>query len=272
LAASKQMLPIYDKPMIYYPLCVLMLAGIRDILIISTPRDLPIFREMLGDGSRWGVSFAYVEQPEPEGIAQAYHLGADFVGDSPSALILGDNLFVGHGLFELCRRATARPQGATVFAYRVHDPERFGVIEFDAGHRAISIEEKPKKPRSKYVVTGLYFYDGKAVEYASRLKPSPRGELEITDLNRVYLERGELSVEVLGRGFAWLDTGTPESLFDATSYIRALEMRQGFRIGCPEEAAFRSGYIDREQLLKLAASLGKSGYGAYLAEVADDID
>jgi glucose-1-phosphate thymidylyltransferase len=270
LSVSKQILPVYDKPMIYYPLSVLMLAGIREVLIISTPRDLPMFRELLGDGHQWGIELSYIVQPSPDGLAQAYTLGADFVGDQPSALILGDNIYYGHGLVDLCRSAQARPSGATVFAYRVHDPERYGVVEFDAAGKAISIEEKPVKPKSKYAVTGLYFYDAEVVEMARTLKPSARGELEITDINKIYLERGALSVETLGRGFAWLDTGTPESLVDAATFVRALEKRQGVRIACPEEIAFQNGFINREQLLKLATKLGKSGYGQYLTAIAEE--
>jgi len=271
LATSKQLLPIYDKPMIYYPLSVLMLTGIREILIISTPRDLPAFRHMLGDGHTWGLELSYIEQPSPDGLAQAYILGADFIGSGPSALILGDNIFFGHGLVDLCRSAARRTEGATVFAYQVEDPERYGVVEFDRRGRALSIEEKPKNPKSKFAVTGLYFYDGEAPAIARTLKPSARGELEITDLNRVYLERGALAVEQLGRGFAWLDTGTPESLIDAAVFVRTLEVRQGVRIACPEEIAYRSGFIDKAQMLRLADNLGKSGYGRYLRDIAEEI-
>jgi glucose-1-phosphate thymidylyltransferase len=245
-----------------------MLAGVREILIISTPEDLPSYRRLFGDGSRWGLAIEYAEQPKPGGLAQAYLIGAEFVDGKPSALILGDNIYYGHGLSELLQSAAGRPEGATVFAYTVADPERFGVIEFDATGRAISIEEKPKSPRSTWAVTGLYFYDGKASEIAKALKPSPRGELEITDLNRVYLEQGALQVERLGRGVAWLDTGTPESLVEAAEFVRALEKRQRYRIGCPEEVAFRMGYIDRAQLLGLGIELPNTSYGEYLRVLA----
>lgn len=264
LVTSKQLMPIYDKPMIYYPLSTLMLAGIREVLIISTPRDIPSFRDLLGDGSRWGISIEYAVQPTPDGLAQSYIIGADFVGSSPSALILGDNIFYGHGITELFDSAMQRPNGATVFAYHVVDPERYGVVAFDSEMRAQSIEEKPVSPQSSWAVTGLYFYDGRAPDIARSLKPSPRGELEITDLNRVYLEDGSLSVEIMGRGFAWLDTGTPDSLIEAAEFVRTLEKRQGFKIACPEEIAFDKKFIDAAQLEKLADMLGKSSYGQYL--------
>jgi glucose-1-phosphate thymidylyltransferase len=262
--ASKQLLPIYDKPMIYYPLSTLMLAGIRDVLVISTPRDVPSFEDLLKDGSQWGMTIRYAVQPKPEGLAQAYVIGADFVGSESSALVLGDNIFYGHGLTELLESASAKPQGATVFAYHVSDPERYGVVEFDRDMRAVSIEEKPKAPRSNWAVTGLYFYDKQVVDIAANLKPSARGELEITDVNRAYLERGQLSVEMMGRGYAWLDTGTPDSLIDAADFVRTLEKRQGFKIACPEEIAFDRGFIDASQLERLASTFGSSAYGQYL--------
>jgi glucose-1-phosphate thymidylyltransferase len=266
LPISKQLMPVYDKPMIYYPLSVLMLAGIRDILIITTPQDSESFRNLLGDGARWGLDIHYAVQPKPEGLAQAYHIGADFVGDRPSALILGDNIFYGHGLPELLGKAADRPDGATVFGYYVKDPAAYGVISFDKEGRAETIEEKPSQPKSNYAVTGLYFYDGKAVDYARAVKPSPRGELEITDLNRMYLEAGDLHVELMGRGFAWLDTGTHNSLLDAALYVRIVEERQGLKISCPEEIAWRKGFISDDQLAALAAPLRKSGYGEYLLD------
>jgi glucose-1-phosphate thymidylyltransferase len=264
---SKQLLPIYDKPMVYYPLTTLMLAGIQEILLISTPQDLPLFKRLLGDGTQWGIELSYAEQPRPEGLAQAYHIGADFVAGQKSALILGDNLFYGHGLLAILRNAAAVSRGASVFAYHVHDPHRYGVVEFDAGGRATSIEEKPKHPRSNWAVTGLYFYDEQATELAANLKPSPRGELEITDLNIEYMKRGELRVEKMGRGFAWLDTGTPDSLLEAAEFMRTLEKRTGYRVACPEEIAYVSGWISERQLQTLAEPLKKSGYGAYLAQL-----
>jgi glucose-1-phosphate thymidylyltransferase len=264
LSVSKQLLPVYDKPMIYYPLSALMLAGIRDILVISTPQDTPRFEQLLGDGAPWGLRLEYKVQPSPDGLAQAFILGADFVKGGPSALVLGDNLFYGHELQSILRTADQRSDGATVFAYAVNDPERYGVVEFDAARRAVSIEEKPRNPRSRYAVTGLYFYDRNVVELARTLKPSPRGELEITDLNRLYLERGKLSVEIMGRGYAWLDTGTHDSLLEAGQFIATIEKRQGLKIACPEEVAWRQGWIDDAQLEKCAASLGKSAYGEYV--------
>lgn len=270
LTASKQLLPVYDKPMIYYPLSTLMIAGIREVLVISTPHDLPRFQSLLGNGERWGMQFTYAEQPSPDGLAQAYLIGEDFVAGEPSALILGDNLFYGHGLPELLAPAVDRPDQASVFAYHVADPERYGVVTFDETGRATSIEEKPQNPKSSWAVTGLYFYDGRASSIARSLKPSPRGELEITDLNRVYLEDGTLSVQCMGRGYAWLDTGTPDSLLEAAEFVRVLERRQGFKIACPEEIAFNQGFIGKDQLLVLAKELGKSTYGQYLQRIADE--
>ena len=264
LSVSKQLLPIYDKPMIYYPLTTLLLAGIRDILIISTPQDTPRFEQLLGDGSRWGINLQYAVQPSPEGLPQAFIIGADFIGDSDSALVLGDNIFYGHDFHHILGSADQRSAGATVFAYHVHDPERYGVAEFDASGKVLSLEEKPKQPKSNYAVTGLYFYDNQVVDLARNLKASPRGELEITDLIRLYLERGQLDVEIMGRGYAWLDTGTHDSLLEAGQFIATIEKRQGLKVACPEEIAFRQGWITSEQLEALAQPLARNGYGQYL--------
>lgn len=264
---SKQLLPVYDKPMIYYPLCTLMLAGLREILIISTPEDLPRFQALLGDGSQWGLALSYLVQPSPDGLAQAFVLGRDFLGDAPSTLILGDNIYYGSDLGSRLQAAAAGDSGATVFAYHVNDPERYGVVEFDAARRAVSVEEKPLRPKSHYAVTGLYFYDSQVCEIAAGLRPSPRGELEITDINRHYLEQGNLQVEVLGRGTAWLDTGTHDSLLDAGQFIAAIQKRQGLKVSCPEEIAWRMGYIDTAQLERLAEPLARSGYGDYLLRI-----
>ncbi|UPQ82713.1 glucose-1-phosphate thymidylyltransferase RfbA [Pseudomonas knackmussii] len=270
LGVSKQLLPIYDKPMAYYPISVLMLAGIRDILLISTPQDLPQYKNLLGDGSQFGVSFTYAEQPSPDGLAQAFLIGEDFIGDDSVCLILGDNIFHGQHFTEKLQRASAQEKGATVFGYWVKDPERFGVIDFDETGKALSIEEKPAKPKSSYAVTGLYFYDNDVVEIAKSIKPSPRGELEITDINNAYLKRGDLSVERFGRGFAWLDTGTHDSLLEASQYVQTIEHRQGLKVACLEEIAYQHKWIDREQLLRRADALGKTGYGQYLFKLAGE--
>jgi glucose-1-phosphate thymidylyltransferase len=270
LAVSKQLLPIYDKPMIYHPLTTLMLAGIRDILIISTPQDTPRFEQLLGDGGQWGMNLRYAVQPSPDGLAQAFIIGADFVGNDPSALVLGDNIFYGHDMAQDLRAASARDSGATVFAYRVNDPERYGVVEFDAEGHAISLEEKPKQPKSNYAVTGLYFYDNQVVDVARNLRPSPRGELEITDVNKQYLAWNQLNVSIMGRGHAWLDTGTHESLLEAGLFIETIEKRQGLKIACPEEIAYRQGYIDAGQVARLAEPLKKNAYGQYLLAMLNE--
>ena len=270
LSVSKQLMPVYDKPMIYYPLSTLMLAGIRDILIITTPEDAGAFRRLLGDGSQWGIALSYAVQPRPEGLAQAFLIGEAFMGGEPVALVLGDNIFFGHDLSVQLRHAAAATSGATVFAYAVNDPQRYGVVSFDAAGRAVDIQEKPERPASRYAVTGLYFYDAQVVEIARQLKPSPRGELEITDINRRYLEAGQLEVQTLGRGMAWLDTGTPDALLEAASFIATLERRQGLKVACPEEIAYRAGYIDAQQLRELAVPVSKNGYGEYLLRLLDE--
>jgi glucose-1-phosphate thymidylyltransferase len=270
LAVSKQLLPVYDKPMVYYPLSTLMLAGMRDVLVISTPQDTPRFQALLGDGAKWGMNLQYCVQPSPDGLAQAFILGRDFVGGAPSALVLGDNIFHGHDLAAQLARAHARGTGATVFAYHVHDPERYGVVEFDAQRRAISIEEKPRAPKSNYAVTGLYFYDEQVCDIAASIKPSARGELEITEVNAQYLRQGQLEVEIMGRGYAWLDTGTHDSLLEAGQFIATLEKRQGLKVACPEEIAFRAGWITAEQLQALAEPLRKNGYGQYLLQILNE--
>ena len=268
-AISKQLLPVYDKPMVYYPLSVLMLAGIREVLVINTPHEQDLFKRLLGDGSQWGMRIEYAAQPSPDGLAQAFLIGREFLADSPSCLVLGDNIFYGHGLTELLQRANAREHGATVFGYRVRDPERYGVAEFDASGKVVGVEVKPPQPKSNYAVTGLYFYDARVCDFAENLKPSPRGELEITDLNRCYLDDGSLQLEKMGRGYAWLDTGTHESLVEASTYIETIEKRQGLRVCCPEEIAFHNGWIDAAQLRALAQPLAKNGYGQYLLSLLE---
>jgi glucose-1-phosphate thymidylyltransferase len=272
LAVSKQLLPVYDKPMVYYPLTMLMLAGMREILIISTPEDLPIFKRLLGDGSQWGLRFTYAEQDQPRGLADAFNVGAEFIAGEPSCLILGDNIFFGHGLPEVLRRAAGLREGALIFAYAVRDPERYGVVEFDSNKKVISLEEKPKEPRSHYAVPGIYFYDSQVADLVAGMKPSKRGELEITDLNRLYLERGQLSVETIGRGVAWLDAGTHESLLQSAGFVQAVQERQGLMISCPEEIAYRMGYIDAARLRETARSMADNGYGAYLRRLADEAE